>query len=74
MQAEGGRGLQAGIHVGRKADLWVVREEDADRKACRHRGRWEEGGRRHEQAGSSKMGRDGSRRAETRRQLSQQRR
>jgi hypothetical protein len=28
----------------------------------------EAGGRRHEQAGSSKTGRDGSRRAETRRQ------
>jgi hypothetical protein len=33
-----------------------------------HRGRWEEGGRRHEEAGSSKIGRDGSRRTETRRQ------
>jgi hypothetical protein len=32
-----------------------------------HRGRWEEGGRRHEQAGSSKTSTDG-RRAETRRQ------
>jgi hypothetical protein len=34
----------------------------------RHRGRWEEHGRRHEQAGSSNTGRDGSRRAEMRQQ------
>jgi hypothetical protein len=33
-----------------------------------HRGRWEEGGRSHEQAGSSKTSTDGNRRAETKRQ------